>query len=492
MKILRIGEETWQQIQRYHLGNHEKISFLFANTIQRGNNHIVIVSGEPILLGDDCYVSSGTTQVKLYKDVQAGVLTQFLTSDCNTLINIHNHPFSQAGTTFSSQDDRDDLAQDITLRKKIHLLTQGMDGFQPRPLFNVALVFDQSTFDARLIDSRKKNRFQAIDHVQRIGEKLAVSISNSRRKTSRRPIDPTTVRQDFIGQEPLEWLAQAHIGLCGAGGLGSILAEGLLRLGVRRMTAIDDDTAEASNLNRLQSARKSQVGQPKVNMLAKNLKAMEPTLVFKGIKASMKSTEAIEALTACDVIFGGVDNSFARSILNHLSVQYLIPYFDAGVEIQENPVNFRYRLFNVTPGVTACMQCTPFLVLDQQQIVSELLNPELQNEFRHRGYISDRTEVKSPSVYPLNLSASGACLLEFVNYLADVKPFGAVVFDDYQQNKHERCDRVNFPLNRPQEDCPCSFYRGKGDSAELPFQQSVSPKRFLEQYQHLNVVEPIE
>src|SRR5512135_1446871 len=51
----------------------------------------------------------------------------------------------------------------------------------------------------------------------------------------------------YRGREALERLGGLHVVLCGAGALGSLLADNLVRQGVRRLTAIDRDRVEAHN-----------------------------------------------------------------------------------------------------------------------------------------------------------------------------------------------------------------------------------------------------
>jgi len=479
---LRLNHSLWDRIENYHTSKDEKISFLFANAIKRGKDLIIVVSGKGTFPDTDHYISSSPTHLNLYKGVMDRIMSDFAESSHNVLINIHHHPFSQKGTTFSSVDNRDDVKMDRYLREELILLKDKEElDFDGRELFNLSIVLDQNSFDARLTDIRKKPKFQKLDQVQCIGRKLIIKTPNSNKLQHKS--DSIDSRQDFIGQDQLQWLKLAKVGVCGAGGLGSIYCEGLLRLGVRNITLIDDDRLEISNLNRFQTGQKSQVGQAKVDVLRDNLQAMEPEVVVQGIQASIASDEAIQALTACDIIIGGTDNHFSRAILNHLSVQYLIPYFDAGVEVIEKPeVNFRDRLFVVTPGESACMECTPFSILDSEQVVKSFLNTELENEFRYRGYITEQAEVKSPSVYPLNQVAAGTLLIEFLNYIAGFKAMGSVIHNDYQRGVHERSDDDNFPENHPQEDCPvCSFYTGKGDSETLPFKKNVDPNQFFKQ-----------
>lgn len=80
----------------------------------------------------------------------------------------------------------------------------------------------------------------------------------------------------LIGQAGLSKLKNSQIILFGVGGVGSFVAEGLIRSGVGRLTLVDDDVIEASNLNRQIMADTKTIGQPKVLALGQRLRAINP------------------------------------------------------------------------------------------------------------------------------------------------------------------------------------------------------------------------
>ena len=71
--------------------------------------------------------------------------------------------------------------------------------------------------------------------------------------------------------EPItELLKKSCVGIAGAGGLGSVVAENLARSGVGKLIIADYDSVEPSNLNRQRYAL-AQLGSPKVQALAENI-----------------------------------------------------------------------------------------------------------------------------------------------------------------------------------------------------------------------------
>ncbi len=70
----------------------------------------------------------------------------------------------------------------------------------------------------------------------------------------------------YRGKEALQKLGQIHVTLCGAGALGSLLADNLTRQGFRQLSAIDDDRVELHNVG-TQLYRQEDVGAFKVDVL---------------------------------------------------------------------------------------------------------------------------------------------------------------------------------------------------------------------------------
>jgi tRNA A37 threonylcarbamoyladenosine dehydratase len=82
----------------------------------------------------------------------------------------------------------------------------------------------------------------------------------------------------LIGEEALKRLTQKHVMVVGMGGVGSFAAEFIARAGIGRMTIIDGDVVDPSNRNRQLPALATTHGQPKVQIMAERLKAINPEL----------------------------------------------------------------------------------------------------------------------------------------------------------------------------------------------------------------------
>lgn len=67
----------------------------------------------------------------------------------------------------------------------------------------------------------------------------------------------------LLGEEKMERLQQAHVLVVGLGGVGAYAAEMICRAGVGRMTIVDADTVQPTNINRQLPALHSTMGREK-------------------------------------------------------------------------------------------------------------------------------------------------------------------------------------------------------------------------------------
>jgi tRNA A37 threonylcarbamoyladenosine dehydratase len=80
----------------------------------------------------------------------------------------------------------------------------------------------------------------------------------------------------LVGADCLKALKTAGVALFGVGGVGSWCAEGLVRSGIGKLTIIDSDVVNPSNINRQLPATSITVGRPKVEVLGERLREINP------------------------------------------------------------------------------------------------------------------------------------------------------------------------------------------------------------------------
>ena len=97
--------------------------------------------------------------------------------------------------------------------------------------------------------------------------------------------------------EGLEKLTQANVMVVGLGGVGSFAAEFLARAGVGKMTIVDGDTVDITNVNRQLPALHSTVNQPKVTVVGDRLMDINPELQLTRIQEFLSPERAFELVT---------------------------------------------------------------------------------------------------------------------------------------------------------------------------------------------------
>ena len=82
----------------------------------------------------------------------------------------------------------------------------------------------------------------------------------------------------LIKENGIEKLQNANLLIVGLGGVGSFAAEFLARSGVGKMTIVDGDTVDITNINRQLPALHSTIGKSKVEVVADRLLDINPKL----------------------------------------------------------------------------------------------------------------------------------------------------------------------------------------------------------------------
>ena len=82
----------------------------------------------------------------------------------------------------------------------------------------------------------------------------------------------------LVGKEGTEKLKKANVLIVGLGGVGSFAAEFITRAGIGKLTIIDGDDVDLTNINRQLPALHSTIGKQKVDVVAERLKDINPQL----------------------------------------------------------------------------------------------------------------------------------------------------------------------------------------------------------------------
>ncbi len=148
----------------------------------------------------------------------------------------------------------------------------------------------------------------------------------------------------YRGAEALAKLGSARIVLCGAGALGSQLADNLVRQGARRMTVIDRDRVEAHNLG-TQLYDESELGGFKAEALrARLFRAMG--VEIEPVAKELSERNAAKLLRGADLVLDAFDNAAARGLVTAHCREHGLPCLHLGMNADYGEVRWNegYRV----------------------------------------------------------------------------------------------------------------------------------------------------
>ncbi len=113
----------------------------------------------------------------------------------------------------------------------------------------------------------------------------------------------------LLGAERLERLRRAHVLIVGLGGVGGWAAEMIARAGVGRLTLVDPDVVNSTNINRQLAALTSTVGRPKAEVLADRLRDINPSIELTVLQRYIRDelTDQLLDSAAFDFVVDAID-----------------------------------------------------------------------------------------------------------------------------------------------------------------------------------------
>jgi len=156
-----------------------------------------------------------------------------------------------------------------------------------------------------------------------------------------------------IGEAGQEALLRSHAVVAGCGALGSFQAAALARAGVGRLTIIDRDYVEPSNLHRQWLFEEADAAEamPKAAAAERRLRLINSSTEVRGVVADLTAENAAELLGGATAILDGTDNFETRYLLNDFAVSRGIPWI-YGAAVGSYGITMP-----VVPGVTGCLRC---------------------------------------------------------------------------------------------------------------------------------------
>lgn len=156
----------------------------------------------------------------------------------------------------------------------------------------------------------------------------------------------------FIGQVGQKKIQQKHVLIVGAGALGSSNAEILVRAGIGKLSIVDRDYVDWSNLQRQQLYSEEDVFQhlPKAVAAKQRLEKINRDVLIEAIVLDISSSELF-AFQDVDLIIDATDNFETRFLLNDFAVKYEIPWIYGAC------VGSYGITYTILPHETPCLHC---------------------------------------------------------------------------------------------------------------------------------------
>ena len=125
----------------------------------------------------------------------------------------------------------------------------------------------------------------------------------------------------------MNYLSGCHVLVVGLGGVGAYAAEQLCRAGIGKMTIVDADTVNESNLNRQLPALRSTIGRPKAEVIAQRLLDINPELELTVHNEFIRDerTEAILDEANYQFVVDAIDSLSPKVFLLYHALRRQIP-----------------------------------------------------------------------------------------------------------------------------------------------------------------------
>lgn len=158
---------------------------------------------------------------------------------------------------------------------------------------------------------------------------------------------------DQIGIEGQQALLDAHVLVIGAGGLGSPAAMYLASAGVGKLTLVDDDTVDLTNLQRQIAHVTERVGQPKAASARITLHAINPDIDVVALQERVDDARLAELVAESTVVLDCTDNFATRHAVNRACVARRVPLVSGAVIRFDGQVS----VFDPRSGTQPCYSC---------------------------------------------------------------------------------------------------------------------------------------
>jgi molybdopterin/thiamine biosynthesis adenylyltransferase len=158
---------------------------------------------------------------------------------------------------------------------------------------------------------------------------------------------------DEVGIEGQQRVLDARVLIVGAGGLGSPAALYLAASGLGRITLVDDDEVDLTNLQRQVMHTTARIGQPKVESGREALRQINPDIDVVALRERAAGERLRTLVADSDVVLDCSDNFATRHAVNRACVEAGVPLVAGAVIRFDGQVS----VFDVRDPASPCYAC---------------------------------------------------------------------------------------------------------------------------------------
>ncbi len=353
---------------------------------------------------------------------------------------------------------------DIKAERNHAAATKGATGL---PIVGLTIGTD-GAWSARFWEKTKPRTYERFwcENVRVVGDALNVTFMDELMPTPkfRKNLHRTI---SAWGHKKQAVLSRLKIGIIGLGSVGSIISEGLARMGVSHAKLMDFDTLEYVNLDRTLNAYEddSTMGRAKVAVAADAFRksATSEKITVEPLEWSVVEESGFRAALDCDIIFCCVDRPWPRAVLNFIAYAHLIPVVDGGIAIKIKPNGTMrsadWKSHIVGPG-RKCLECLG-------QYDSGVVSTDREGYFDDPTYIqnlpTDHSVKRNENIFAFSLSTAAFHFLQMLSMV--VAPSGLANVG--AQNYHFVTGILDVDHDQCKITCLYPSFIARGDSTGI-------------------------
>ncbi len=152
-----------------------------------------------------------------------------------------------------------------------------------------------------------------------------------------------TRTRTFLGDERFGRLQNSHVTIVGLGAVGGYAMEAVARAGIGRLTLVDFDLVQRSNINRQLLATEQTIGQAKVSLAAARVSSINPAIIVEPLEL-FAAEETLDQIfhNKPDVLIDAIDSMNPKvQLLAGAVARGITTFSSMGAALRSDPAKIK-------------------------------------------------------------------------------------------------------------------------------------------------------